>query len=229
MDNIQYPQDTSVDQSLSSVLGVWQNMQIILGQQIQRYIQSVNTKNKNKGRGVSISDINGLLDFLESTINNTLSVSLNQTISISKLRTQQNRKNNLNQKSMHKLIKESVKRVLNEYKNKDTERFNTTGKKYDRHDSEMLDKESSRLNNRLRDGKNRYFYHNNDVAKGLAIHGRGQQRYDEYDIDEPDYYDVDDEQWLHDHPVDQRGYLYQRNEIPTFDGGIERGTLSDFR
>lgn len=89
MDNIQYPQDTSVDQSLSSVLGVWQNMQIILGQQIQRYIQSVNTKNKNKGQGVSISDINGLLDFLESTINNTLSVSLNQTISISKLKTQQ--------------------------------------------------------------------------------------------------------------------------------------------
>ena len=124
MANIQYPKDTSVNPSISAVLGAWQNLQIILGQQVQRYIQSVNIKNKNNKRGVSISDINGLLTFLENTINNTLSVSLKQSISISKLRTGQNNnkltENNmkqtfrLNERELHRLISESVKRVLNE-------------------------------------------------------------------------------------------------------------------
>ena len=88
MNNNKYPQDTSVSPSVSSILGAWQNLQIILGQQVQRYIQSVNTKNKNNKRGVSISEINGLLSFLENTINNTFSVSLGQEITISKLKTQ---------------------------------------------------------------------------------------------------------------------------------------------
>ena len=96
MNDNQYPQDTSVNPKASSVLGTWQNLQIILGQQVQRYIQSVNTKNQNNRRGVSISDINGLLSFLENTINNTLSVTLNQKISISKLKTQQNTMNESN-------------------------------------------------------------------------------------------------------------------------------------
>ena len=89
--HIDEPQDTSVNQSVSSVLGAWQNLQIIFGQQVQRYIQHVNTTNSNKRRGVSISDINGLLAFLEKTINNTLSVSLKQQISISKLKTNTNK------------------------------------------------------------------------------------------------------------------------------------------
>ena len=89
--HIDEPQGTSVNQSVSSVLGAWQNLQIIFGQQVQRYIQYVNTTNSNKRRGVSISDINGLLAFLEKTINNTLSVSLKQQILISKLKTNTNK------------------------------------------------------------------------------------------------------------------------------------------
>lgn len=128
MNDNQYPQDTNVNPKVSSILGTWQNLQIILGQQVQRYIQSVNTKNQNNRRGVSISDINGLLSFLESTINNTLSVTLNQKISISKLKTQQNTMNEsnngkkqtiiLNESQVNnlvkKVVKESVKMVLKE-------------------------------------------------------------------------------------------------------------------
>lgn len=140
-----------------------------------------------------------------------------------------NNKVRLTEAQLHQVIKESVKKVLKEYKNKDTERFNTTGKKYDKKDSEMMSKHASRLNSRLRDGKDMYLYHNHDAAKGLAIHGRGQQYYDEYDYDEPSYYDmVDDEQWLHDHPIGPRGYLYQKDAIPTFDGEVEHGTIRDF-
>lgn len=128
MNDKEYPQDTSVNPKVSSILGTWQNLQIILGQQVQRYIQSVNTKNQNNRRGVSISDINGLLSFLESTINNTLSVTLNQKISISKLKTQQNTMNEsnngnkqtirLNESQVNnlvtKIVKESVKRIISE-------------------------------------------------------------------------------------------------------------------
>ena len=35
----------------------------------------------------------------------------------------------LTESQLHRVIKESVKKILKEYKNKDTERFNTTGKK----------------------------------------------------------------------------------------------------
>lgn len=124
MNNNQYPQDTSVNPKVSSILGTWQNLQIILGQQVQRYIQSVNTKNQNNRRGVSISDINGLLSFLESTINNTLSVTLNQKIRISKLKTQQNTMNEskngkkqtirLNESQLKQIVSESIKTILNE-------------------------------------------------------------------------------------------------------------------
>ena len=134
MNDNQYPQDTSVNPKVSSILGTWQNLQIILGQQVQRYIQSVNTKNQNNRRGVSISDINGLLSFLESTINNTFSVTLNQKISISKLKTQQktmNESNNGNKQTIRlnesqvnnlvtRIVKESVRRVLCESKFKDS-------------------------------------------------------------------------------------------------------------
>ena len=132
----------------------------------------------------------------------------------------------LTESQLHRVIKESVKKILKEYKNKDTERFNTTGKKYDKDAIEMANKRTAR--NRFHDGRDRYLYHNKDAAKGLAVHGRGQQNYDEYDRDEPSYYDIDDEQWSHDHPVDPRGYLYKNNTIPTFDGGIEYGSFSDF-
>ena len=137
-------------------------------------------------------------------------------------------KRTITESQLHRIIKESINKVLKEYKNKDTERFNTTGKEYDKNDSEMMSKYTSRRNNRLRDGKDMYLYHNHDAAKGLAIHGRGQQYYDEWDRDEPSYYDIDNEQWLNDHPIDPKGYLYQNNSIPTFDGGVERGTIRDF-
>lgn len=132
MNNNQYPQDTSVNPSVSSTLGAWQNLQIILGQQVWRYIQSVNTKNKNNRRGVSISDINGLLSFLENTINNTFSVSLGQKITISKLKTQQNTvqeaKDNkqvirLTENQLHQIVKDSVKRVLDESNFKDSSKM----------------------------------------------------------------------------------------------------------
>ncbi len=125
--HIDEPQDTSVNQSVSSVLGAWQNLQIIFGQQVQRYIQHVNTTNSNKRRGVSISDINGLLAFLEKTINNTLSVSLKQQISISKLKTNTNKSINehktmikkntirLNEAQLKRVVAESVKRIIREY------------------------------------------------------------------------------------------------------------------
>ena len=127
LNHVDEPQDTSVNQSVSSVLGAWQNLQIILGQQVQRYIQSVNTKNSNNRRGVSISDINGLLAFLEETINNTLSASLKQQISISKLKTKANNKTinenktmnkkqtiRLNESQLKRIVSESVKQFLNE-------------------------------------------------------------------------------------------------------------------
>jgi hypothetical protein len=87
MDNNQNIQDTSENTSVSGTLGVWQNLQIILCQQAKRYMNAINQQNKNKGRSVSVSDINGLLSFLENTINNTLSVALKQQITISKLKT----------------------------------------------------------------------------------------------------------------------------------------------
>lgn len=124
MEGIQYTPDTSLDPTASAALGVWQNLQVILGQQVQRYIQAINTKNKNGKRGVSISDINGLLSFLEETINNTLSVSLKQKISISKLRTSQpklaenedkmKQRFRINETQLRRIVSESVKRCLNE-------------------------------------------------------------------------------------------------------------------
>lgn len=124
MEGIQYTPDTSLDPTASAALGVWQNLQVILGQQVQRYIQAINTKNKNGKRGVSISDINGLLSFLEETINNTLSVSLKQKISISKLRTSQpklaenedkrKQRIRINESQLRRIVSESVKKALRE-------------------------------------------------------------------------------------------------------------------
>jgi len=139
MSEIQNNQDTSVNASVSSVLGVWQNLQIILGQQASRYIQAINEEIRAKRRKVSISDINGLLSFLENSINNTLSVSLKQQITITKLNTTQrmgkipNGKNvdnnnkinenrnmkqtiRLTESELKHLIRESVKKILKEGK-----------------------------------------------------------------------------------------------------------------
>lgn len=90
MNATNYLQDTNFNYDSTSVLGAWQNLQIILGQQVKRYIQSVNSKNRDDNKNVSISNINGLLSFLEGTINNSFGVFLNQKISISKLETQKN-------------------------------------------------------------------------------------------------------------------------------------------
>lgn len=90
MNEKQNIQDTNVNTVVSPILGAWQNLQIILGQQASRYIQAINEQNRNNGRSVSINDINGLLSFLENTINNTLSVTLKQKITITKLKTTQN-------------------------------------------------------------------------------------------------------------------------------------------
>lgn len=122
MNTVNYPQDTSVNPQASPILGAWQNLQIILGQQILRYIQSVNTKNSDNGCGVSISDISGLLTFLENTINNSFSVFLKQTISISKLKTNnilESKKQivKFNESQPHRIIKESVKNVIKEKHN----------------------------------------------------------------------------------------------------------------
>ena len=132
----------------------------------------------------------------------------------------------LNEAQLNRIIKESVKKVLKEYKNKDTERFNTTGKK---RGSEELDKRNKRIdNNNLFDGNRNYLYHNSTAAKGLARLGQKQlPNIDSGWSHEMSYGDFEDDQWLHDHPVSQYGYLDKRDTIPTFDNELMYGDEDD--
>lgn len=140
----------------------------------------------------------------------------------------------LTENDLHRIVNNSVKKVLKEYKNKDTERFNTTGKRYDdgayqKHKNRYLS-DLTPDGHFIPDGAKEYSYHNHDAAKGLAYHGSGQQPvYDEWDRDEDSYYDIDDEQWLHDHPTDPRGALYRKTSFPTIDGGTESVDWHDFK
>lgn len=184
MEGIQYTPDTSLDPTASAALGVWQNLQVILGQQVQRYIQAINTKNKNGKRGVSISDINGLLSFLEETINNTLSVSLKQKISISKLRTSQpklaenedkmKQRIRINESQLRRIVSESVKRCLNEM-NGDSIRQEVEGIVGENGDEiiEWYDDEYGYF--KTKDGNEGFVFDSIDDAKDCVLNGDEHQ------------------------------------------------------
>ena len=76
------PKDTSIDPTRSYETGVWNNLKIIFQQQIPQYMTSV----EQNGGSRTINDLNGFLQFLENTINNSLSAFIKQRISISKLK-----------------------------------------------------------------------------------------------------------------------------------------------
>ena len=73
--------DTSIDPTKSYENGAWNNLKLIFQQQVPQYFISV----EQGGGSRTIKDINGLLSFLESTINNSLNTFIKQSISISKL------------------------------------------------------------------------------------------------------------------------------------------------
>ena len=75
-------QDTSIDSTRSYETGVWNNLKIIFQQQVPNYIASV----EQGGGSRTIKDLNGLLSFIESSINNSLNTYLKQKITISKLK-----------------------------------------------------------------------------------------------------------------------------------------------
>ena len=80
--NNQQEQNIGIDATLSYESGAWNDFKMLFQQQVPRYIASV----EQKGGSRTIGDINGLLSFLETSINNILGVFLKQQISISKLK-----------------------------------------------------------------------------------------------------------------------------------------------
>lgn len=75
-------QDTSIDPTRLYETGVWNNLKIIFQQQVPNYIASV----EQGGGSRTIKDLNGLLSFIESSINNSLNTYLKQKITITKLK-----------------------------------------------------------------------------------------------------------------------------------------------
>ena len=71
----------SIDPTKSYENGASNNSKVIFQQQVPQYFISL----EQGGGSRTIKDINGLLSFLESTINNSLNTFIKQSISISKL------------------------------------------------------------------------------------------------------------------------------------------------
>ena len=124
----------------------------------------------------------------------------------------------LTESDLHKIIKEAI----NEYKNKDTKRFNTDpNNRYG--GDESLDKMDKRMALRKNDGS--YHYINQDVAQRLVDNGRYNQMFDEpEDIEDiEDFWPEhnDNERWVKDHYpyTDLRHVSY----LPTQGGEGVRG------
>ena len=74
-------QNIGFDSTQSYENGAWDNIKLSFQQQIPRYFSLI----ESQGGSRTIKDINGLLSFIENTMNNILNIYIKQNITISKL------------------------------------------------------------------------------------------------------------------------------------------------